>query len=187
MTARSQEAPQAPPVPTVVQTLLLLVAITVGCAAYLGLNAALGTQEVWAGFLFLFYWAGIQKVDFSLFPSSVAGAFAGLLLGLALQQLGARFGTPGLVAFLGLTFVVLFLFLRGQLRVAINDATMLMLTAATIGHVQMHADFQGMFTSLGVAVVFFGALFWGLNRFQARKSVPAPAPAPMAEGALSLD
>jgi hypothetical protein len=186
MTARSQEAPQAPPVPTVVQTLLLLVAITVGTAAYLGLNAALGTQEVWAGFLFLFYWAGIQKVDFSLFPSSVAGAFAGLLLGLALQQLGARFGTPGLVAFLGLIFVVLFLFLRGQLRVAINDATMLMLTAATIGHVQMHADFQGMFTSLAIAVVFFGALFWGLNRMQARKSLPEPTPADGLE-ALSLD
>jgi len=179
MPQTSHDAPQTPPRPSIPQTLLLLVGILATLAGYLAICAALGTQEYYAGFFFLFFWTGIQKADFAALPSTVAGAFFGLALGLLLQQLSARFGPNGGLIFLAPVLVVLFLLLRGHLRFVINDTAMLMLTVATVAHVQAHADFAEMFISLAAAVVFFGALFWVMNwvtiRLAARSEAKAPA------------
>jgi hypothetical protein len=180
MATLSHDAPEAHPIPTVVQTLLILLGVIVVCAAYLGLNAALGVNEGYVGFLFLFFWAGIQKSDLAVLPSTAVGSFVGVALGLALQQFTAKLGPPGALIFLGLVLVTLFLFLRRQLRIAINDATMLMLTVATVAHIQQHADFAGMFISLAVGVAFFGGLFWLVARLRARSLARTPAGATVA-------
>lgn len=182
MPQTSDGAPQTPPRPSIPQTLLLLFGVIVGAGAFIWLNTLVGTSEFYVGFFFLFFWAGIQKVDFAALPSTVAGAVFGIALGLLLQQLIARFGPNGGLIFLAPVLVVLFLLLRGHLRFVINDSAMLMLTVATVAHVQAHADFTGMFISLALAVVFFGGLFWVTNwvtnRLAARTEANAPAAAP---------
>jgi hypothetical protein len=165
----SDSAPaHAPEKLSVVQTLLALAAITVGIVGYLALYAAVGLHEAYIGFLFLFFWAAIQKFDLSVLPATVVGSFTGLALGYALQLLSTRFGAQGALIFGGVALVVLFLLLRQQLKLFINDATMLMLTVAAITHLQAHADFRDLFLSLGLAVVLFGGGVWLLNLVRSR-------------------
>jgi cation transporter-like permease len=113
----------------------------------------------------------VQKANLQALPSTAAGAFFGLALGLLLQMLNARFGAYGGLIFLVPVLLIIFMLLRGHLRVIINDSTMLMLTVATIAHVQTDAKFSGLFTSLAIAVVFFGGLFWIIDRIKARSRV----------------
>jgi hypothetical protein len=173
MSSDSAASPHAKP--SVVQTLITLAAITVGLVAYLALYAALGLHEVYIGFLFLFFWAAIQKFDLAALPSTVVGSFVGLALGLCLQQLSAHYGAQGALIFGGVALVVLFLLIRQQLKLFINDATMLMLTVATIMHVQAHADFRDLFLSLGLAVVLFGGGFWLVNLVRSRAAAKRSA------------
>ena len=175
MPQTSDDVPQTPHRPSIPQTLLLLVGVTVGVGAFIWLNILVGTSEFYVGFFFLFFWSTIQKADFAVLPSTVAGAVFGIALGLLMQQLIARFGPIGGLIFVGPVLVVVFLLLRGHLRFVINDSAMLMLTVATAAHMQAHADFAGMFISLALAVVFFGGLFWVMNRLAARTEADAPA------------
>jgi hypothetical protein len=157
--------------PTLAQALLLLLGIAVSTVAYAALNAAVKSQELYIGFFFLFYWGGIQKADLKLLPSSAAGGFLGLSLGLLLQALEARLGpTTGAAIFVALIAVLLAIYLCQRLRFVINDAMLLLLTVATIAHVQAHADFRGLFASLAIAVGFFGALFWAVSVLSARRA-----------------
>ncbi|HKT53430.1 MAG TPA: hypothetical protein VJP88_03200 [Caulobacteraceae bacterium] len=172
------QGPQAPaeePAPSVIVALVMLIVTVAACGAYIALNVVAGTQESYAGFFFLLFWGGLQKSDLRLFPSSAIGSFAGLALGLLMHQLQLRFGSTGLIAFLAILLTVLFLYFRQKLRFALNEATMLMLTLSTVLHVQAYASFQGLFISLAIAVVFFGAILWGVLRLRAQAPQPASA------------
>ena len=97
-------APSPPVVrPSIVQASLIVLAIAVAAAAYIGLNMALGLKEFYVGFFFIFFWLGVQKGDVAVLPSTAAGAFYGVALGLALHELPARLGPlPGLLVFLAI-------------------------------------------------------------------------------------
>jgi hypothetical protein len=41
--------------------------------------------------------------------------------------------------------------------------------------VQAHANFKAMFINLAVAIVYFGALLWGLNKLRERAEAKAAA------------
>ena len=173
MSSQSVGAGAAAPAPSVPVALLIVAATVVVCAAFIALNLVAGTQEYYAGFFFLLYWAGLQKADLRVFPASAVGSFVGLALGYLLHQLQAQFGVTGQLLFVASLLVVLFVYTRQQLRLAINDATMVFLTLSTVMHVQAHASFPGMFVSFVLSVVFFGALFWGMARLSARNVAPA--------------
>lgn len=175
MSDLSQGAPAPPVIPSVLQSMLMLVAIAVVCGAYLALNAAVGSKEAYVGFLFLFYWTGLQKADLRALPASAAGAFVGLGFGFLMRHLQLQLGVAGTLVFLALVLLLVFLFLQQRLRVLVNDATMLTLTVATIAHVQSQASFRGLFLSLAIAVVFFGSLFWGMARLSGRGAPPGAA------------
>jgi hypothetical protein len=169
-----QAAPRAAPAAlSVTQALLALVAVVVALAAYLTLFYALGLHETYVGFLFLFFWAAVQHFDMAALPATATGSFVGLGLGYVFQQLSAHFGVAGGAAFGLGTLVVLYLLLRRQLRLFINDAAMLMLTVATISHIQSHADFRDLFASLALSVALFGGAVWLVGRMR-RKEVGAP-------------
>jgi hypothetical protein len=162
---------QAPPPtverPSIVMASLIVLGVCVAVAAYLALNMALGLKEFYAGFFFLFFWLGVQKADLSVLPSTIAGAFFGLALALALHELPARMGAaPGMGVFLALVVVTIFLLIRQQLRFVVNDAAMLFLTLGTIVHIQAHADFRALFENLALTVAIAGATVWLLARLR---------------------
>ncbi|HKR90264.1 MAG TPA: hypothetical protein VJS38_19010 [Phenylobacterium sp.] len=176
MTDRAAPTSAEEPAPTTVVALVMLIFTIAACGGYIALNVVAGSQESYAGFFFLLFWGGLQKSDLRLLPGTVMGSFAGLALGLLMHQLQQRFGDPGLVGFLAVLLTVLFLYFRQKLRLVLNEATMLMMTLSTVLHVQAHASFQGLFISLAIAVVFFGAILWAVVRLRP----PAPQPAPAA-------
>lgn len=167
------EAAAAPPV-TPLKALVLLPILLVLIGVFIALSAAAGSHEVYVGFLFLLYWAGLQHADMKALPATVVSSVAGLSLAYALNLLTAQFGpATGPLVFLAVILPVLFCQVLGKFTLVINMATMLMLTAGTISHVQAHADFPGMFVNLGLAVVYFGGLLFGVNKLKARSEAKA--------------
>lgn len=151
------------------QALIMTPIVLVLLIAFIALNLAVGSAEVYVGFFFALYWTGIQKGSFAELPAAVAGGFFGLILAFLLHLMVATWGVGGgSLAFLALLAPVLFCQLAGYVPLIINNATMLLLTAATISHVQANARFPGMFISLALAVAFFGGLLWLGQVLQAR-------------------
>ena len=179
MAAIGNPAPAAAPAPKAWQAALLAPVVLVLAGVFIGICVALGSVEFYAGFFFLLYWAGLQHASVEALPSSVFGSFLGVALGLALQQLTTRLGAAvGAGVFVALLIPILYLQIRRQLTLLINNATMMLLTAAGISHVQAHASFRGMFISLALAVVLAGGPAWALSK---RKRALAPGQVQAAE------
>jgi hypothetical protein len=147
------------------QGLLLLAAIIVLVAVFLGLCSGLGIVDLFSGFFFLYHWGSIEQGKLLALRSVIPGALFGLLLGWLLLALsGSLFG---LSIFIAVLLPVILCQILGRFPLVINTATMLFLTFSTIAHVQAHASFPGMFAGLAVAIALFVpvvALAGRLNR-----------------------
>jgi len=157
------------------QALIMLPAVMIVVGAFIALNFAAGTQEFYIGFFFLLYWASIEHSKMSAFPQTALGSAFGLLLGYVMFYLNATYGQSGALMFLGVIIPVIYCLMIGFLPLLINTPAMLMLTVATISHIQAHANFTHMFMSLGLGVAFFGVLFWGVGKLTAPKAAPVAA------------
>lgn len=156
---------------TPLKGLLVVAGIAVVVALYLGLALAIGLVEFWTGFLFLFFWAGIEQMRFDRINAAVAGASVGLLTALALKQLPVLLGTAaGLGLALGLVVILVYCQVMGWIGLLVNNATMLFLTVATIPHLQTRGSFTEMFTALYVGVAFFGGLLWCVSLLIKKRS-----------------
>ncbi len=68
--AATRAGADARPALTPGKGLLALLAVVVLVAAFVWMNHALGVSQVWAGFLFILYWAGLEHVQMErLVPS----------------------------------------------------------------------------------------------------------------------
>lgn len=151
--------------------LLVLLAIVVVIGAFLALNHGLGITEVWAAFLFLLYWAGIEHAAVEKLPSCIVGAVLGLLMGYLMNRLPIWLGaSTGGMVFLGLILLLIYCQVMGWLLVAVNMVTMLYLTVTTIPAIQSGVDFIGAFIALGIGVVFFGGLVLAGSWWQKRSA-----------------
>jgi hypothetical protein len=147
------------------QGLLLLAAIIVLVAVFLGLCSGLGIVDLFSGFFFLYHWGSIEQGKLSALRSVIPGALFGLLLGWILLALSDSLF--GLSIFIAVLLPVILCQILGRFPLVINTATMLFLTFSTIAHVQAHASFPGMFAGLAVAIALFVpvvALAGRLNR-----------------------
>ena len=63
---------------TPAKALGLLAVVVIVVAAFLGLLAAVGNDEAWAGFLFLLYWSMVEGLKTEALPKSIVGALVGL-------------------------------------------------------------------------------------------------------------
>lgn len=138
----------------------VVVAIAVVVVCYILLASQLKLPEFWAGFLWLFYWAGIEHMNFERFADSVTGALVGLLTALALHVFPEQAGTAGLVGALGIVVLLVYCSVMGWMKMLVNNATMLFLTVATVPAIQSSVNFSHVFGALLVGVVFFGGLLW---------------------------
>lgn len=149
--------------------LLVLLAIVVVIGAFLALNHAIGIHNVWAAFLFLLYWAGIEHASLEKMPSCVVGAALGLFMGFLLKMLPGWLGDTGMLVFLGAILVLVYFQVMSWAVTAVNMATMLFLTVAAIPAVQTEVDFGDAARALVFGIIFFGTLVWGGTALQRRK------------------
>ncbi|HOM15512.1 MAG TPA: hypothetical protein PLB41_19590 [Rubrivivax sp.] len=160
---------------TPAKALGLLVVIAAVVTGFVALTAAVGNHEAWAGFLFLLYWSMVEGMKTEALPKSILGALAGLGIASLLFLLPDRLGsTPGLLAFLVVILVLVYLQLRSRLPMAINPATMIYLTVATIPHVQAHASFTQTLGALLLGVAYFGGLAVIVTWVMKRRAAASP-------------
>ena len=142
---------------TPVKGLLVLAAVVVVVALYLILNYAMGLTESWAGFIFLVCWA-LSQMDVSELASCAVGAFAGVLVGYAIQTLPPVLGPAALAPILCLILAMVYCQIMGWLKLIVNLTTMTFLTIASMPVVQAHVSFPNVFATLAFGVGYFAGL-----------------------------
>jgi hypothetical protein len=157
---------------TPVKGLLVLSAIVVLVAMYLILNYAMGLTESWAGFLFLVCWA-VSQMDLSKLASCAVGAFAGVLVGYAIQTLPPVLGPAAWAPILCLILAMVYCQIMGWLKLIVNLTTMTFLTIASMPLVQSHVSFPNVLATLAFGVVYFAGLVamgrWFVTRAAAKQ------------------
>lgn len=149
--------------------LLVLGAIVVVIGSFLALTHALAIHNVWAAFLFLLYWAGIEHASFEKLLPCIVGAALGLLMGFLLKMLPVWLGDPGGIVFLVAVLVLVYFQVMGWVVTAVNMVTMLYLTVTTIPSIQSGVDFVDAAVALAVGIVFFTTLVWVGTAWQKRR------------------
>lgn len=153
----------------------LLAVIIVVVTGFLGLAAAVGNHEAWAGFLFLLYWSMVEGMKTEALRKSIVGASVGLGIASLLFLLPERLGvTPGLLAFLVVILVLVYFHITSFLPTAVNAATMIFLTVATIPHIQAHASFTQILGALLLGVAYFGGLAVVVVFIMKRRAAASP-------------
>lgn len=146
--------------PTPFKGLLIWSAVVIVVGAFIAMTSALGIKNAWAGFLFLFYWGGIDQVQVNRLLPNMVGALTGLAISYLLWLLPAQLGGIGVAICLGIIGLSIYCLIMDWLPVAINLMTMLFLTVATVPQIQAGFDVADLFMSLTLGVVFFGSLAW---------------------------
>tara|TARA_B110000444_G_scaffold213357_1_gene210141 strand:- start:1150 stop:1665 length:516 start_codon:yes stop_codon:yes gene_type:complete len=144
--------------PSPLKALLMLIGIVVFVGLFITLNSLIGIHDFWAGFLFILYWSGVEEMKVERLPHCIIGAVVGLLIAYGLQMLPQKFGPYGILIPLAAIFVIIYCQLMAWVSVAVNTATMLFLTVATIPTLQSNVDFLSIFGGFGLGVIFFVTL-----------------------------
>lgn len=165
--------PEAAPM-TPLKGLLVLLAIIVVIGAFVALCLALDIHQMWAAFLFLLYWAGIEHVAFDKLLPCLMGAVGGLLLAWSEQLLPGLLGEMGGLAFFGLILVAVYCQVMGWVSVLVNLTFMLFLTVGTMPAVQKGLDFPEAFMAIGLGCIYFAGLAWIGTRVMAGRAAVQP-------------
>jgi hypothetical protein len=120
------------------------------------------------GFMLLWYWATIDKLETARLPAAIFGAVVGIALAWFLVWGAATYGAVGLTAALLLLLFTLYLDILKAVPLAINAATTLFLTLAAAPLVQLHVNWGELVLSTAVGGLFFGAVAEGMKRLAGR-------------------
>lgn len=141
------------------QALGLLGVITAMFLGFVALCKAVDIKNFWVGFLFSFYWFGIENSKPDRLIPSMAGALTGLLVSCALPVFVMCLGADhGALAAFALTLFVIYIRLLEKLKIMINQATVLFATVGSIPVIHTEITVTEMFMSLGLGILFFGGV-----------------------------
>ena len=168
-----QASTQAASTPTPAVGAVILIILVVAAVAFIYVNSLLGLTDFWAGFLFLTYWMAAEQVQQGAFVSSAVGAVIGLLVALALQMLPHLYGNAGEAAAIVIMLVAIYFQIVGWGKIAFNFSTMIFLTAGAAVPIQAHTDVLNALKSLGLGIVFFGAVVMSAQKLAARNTATA--------------
>lgn len=139
-------------------------------AGYIGIAMAVGIAAFYGGFLLLWYWASVEKLNFQAAPRVTLGALLGTGTSWVLQY--ATLGSQTALAIAVLLFIVLSLYIITLeiLPLVFNPAYTLYLTVACAPALQENENFPDVLAALLLGVVYFGAIVWLIGRL-----TPQPA------------
>lgn len=144
---------------------LMLLGVIIGSIVvfeFLGYKVlGLGAEVFFASFLLLWYWATVEKAEFSGLPASLIGALVGV--GLAWQSgwFVGHYGMPnGLIMGLVPIVIALFLVIMNWVPLAFNGAAMLFLTVLGAPALAKNTDFIVLSKAVVLGAVFFAGVVW---------------------------
>jgi len=143
--------------------LALLVGVVLAVAGFVLLGYLLALTPLYAGFLFLWYWASVAKVDFKALPGILIGALAGTATAWLLQYCDRIYGLTGLYLMLTLITLAVLVQIMNWAPIAINTPYMLFLTVTAAPLLQGGEDFRAVLAVILVGAIYF-ALFVYLGR-----------------------
>jgi hypothetical protein len=143
-------------------TVLLLLGVILVVGGLLSLYGALGFSIGMTAFgsLFLLYWAGLQHQAWPDFVPALIGGLVGIGLAWLLLTGPQLWGTAGAVAGFAVLGVALYFYLRGEVRLVVNNATMLILLVATIPELRVGDNALRMAASLAIGAAWIGVISW---------------------------
>ena len=166
----AQEAARAAPRPTLIQALLVLVAVAIGIGGYIALSTVLALRESYIGFIFVFYWLSVEHGKPQRLPAIILGSCFGLATSWLLQYaVHADHGAAWLALFLAIVALAIVCLVLGRLSLVVNAPAMLVLTVFTIPHIQRGADFARLYQALAFAAGYFAVFVGGLTWLAARR------------------
>lgn len=155
-----QTAPEtAPAAVSPLRALIILVALVpiIGILIALGYFAGV-SDYLFAGFIFILYWMGVKGGASSEYAPALAGSLGGVGLAYLLHSLPNLLGTTGgVLAGLGLALSI-YLLIRGQFPLLINNAFMLQLTVGASIAFDTTEDYAAAAVSIALAATYAGAL-----------------------------
>lgn len=171
--APASEAPR----PTLGMGLVIWLAIILVIAGFIAIGTVLKLAPLYAGFLFVWYWASFDKGALPALPTTLLGACGGVATA-GLLQYGALNAAPaiGLAALL-LILVALLCTIMGWLPFLFNTAFMLFLTATTAPLLQSGENFRDVVLAVLLGAAYFGGVAFIGTRLIAGRRPAAPAAA----------
>jgi hypothetical protein len=125
------------------------------------------------GFLFLLYWMAIRQQAGAEYLPAVLGGLCGIGLAWILLTVPGMLGVAGYVIGLTLLAVVLFLYIRRQALLVVNNAMMLFLAVAAIPEIKVSQNAPMFEASLLVSALYCGAFVAGMNWIAKRRAAAA--------------
>ena len=155
MEATTSEAHPGP-----LQALLILVVMVPVIGALLALAGALHVEHMFAGFLFVLYWAGIKGFAGSEFMPALLGSLCGLGTAWLVYYLPKTYGSTGGIVLMAIIALIIYLLVWHKLSVIINNAHMLMLTVCAMPALQGTEHTIDMATAVLLSAAYAGGLLW---------------------------
>lgn len=159
--------------PSVIMTMLLILGAVGFMAVFFALYRLFGIGSSSFGLLFLVYWGAILRQDLAAFWPTVVGGLIGILLGWLLLAFLPLHGQGGTIGSTLLVAALLFCFMRAHIPLAVNNATMLFLTVATIGELRIADTAVTMALSMLVGAGYLGAVTLAMRAVMARRAAGA--------------
>jgi hypothetical protein len=152
--------------PSLFNGILILILIVAGIVAWIALGGAvLAVKSFFASFLFVWYWANVEKLAFNRLPASVIGAMAGVGLAWALKMLPVLYPAWGLAAAIALIVITLFFDVMKWLPLITNASALLFLTILAAPAILSNLDLVEMTKAIVGGAAFFMVLVYGATLY----------------------
>jgi hypothetical protein len=146
-----------------VQLYLLVFAAVV---AWIFICSKFFPTTAYAGFLFLWYWATVEKAAFNRLPASLIGALVGAAMAWFIFFMTSTYGIPnGLILGVLPAAVSVFVVIMNWLPLAINGSTMLFLTVLGAPLLLPKTNYPEFGGSVIVGALFFGGVVYAATQF----------------------
>lgn len=150
------EAAEAEP-PSLTAGFFILLIVIVGIVSWIFLGSAVKVTSFYASFLFLWYWAVVDKLDFKKFIPSMVGALLGIAFAWGPHMLPHYLGvTNGIILGIALIALAVYLVIVERLPFAFNPALTLYLTVMAAPVILETSDFRELALATLLGGGFFG-------------------------------
>jgi len=153
-------------------TAIVVVLIVAWIALAIGV-LKMSDKTLVGAFMFLWYWANNEQLQFKRLVPSLIGALVGIAVAWFLWYGPLAYGGGGLIAALGALIAALYLDIVKAVPIAVNTATMLFVTLAAAPLIQLEVDWLELVESTVLGAAFFAGAVWGLQKLAARFATPS--------------
>ena len=152
--------------PAPAQAVLVILALVPIIGIFYAIGSALGVASfLFFGFIFVLYWAGIKGMNPAEFAPALCGSLGGLGMAFLLHSLPTVLGMAGMAIAVTGVVVAIYLLIRGQASLIVNNAFMLLLTLGNPIIFERDADFAAAAVAIVTAAAYVGGLAFLMKRF----------------------